>query len=161
MRLETLGAALLWIAIAAGTLAGGAASAQKARVFKWVDNEGTVHYTDRPPPQTRVEDTGIQYDRTDVNTLQARIEARTTDREARRESRALEDARAEEARASSAALEEERSENCARARERLESYETAHRLYRKTDDGGREYLSDEEIDSAKAAASESVSRWCD
>ena len=56
---------------------------------------------------------------------------------------------------------EERASLCESARDRLERYETAHRLYRPLEDGEREYLSDEELDAERAAARQSVDEWCD
>ena len=55
---------------------------------------------------------------------------------------------------------EERARNCATARERVERYEVAHRLYRTGADGEREYLSDAEYDEVRARAAQEVERWC-
>lgn len=58
-------------------------------------------------------------------------------------------------------LAEERAANCSAARDRLERYLMSRRLYRMTDDGEREYLSDAEIDAARAGAAGDVEQWCD
>jgi hypothetical protein len=55
----------------------------------------------------------------------------------------------------------ERAANCDVARERLDRYMMARRLYRSTPDGEREYLSDAEIDAARAEAAADVEEWCD
>ncbi|HEX7080939.1 MAG TPA: hypothetical protein VF329_07995 [Gammaproteobacteria bacterium] len=55
---------------------------------------------------------------------------------------------------------EERAQNCAVARERVERYATAHRLYRTLPSGEREYLNDAEIDEARARAAADVETWC-
>jgi hypothetical protein len=55
----------------------------------------------------------------------------------------------------------ERAKNCGLARERSTKYETAHRLFRETPNGEREYLTDGEIDEAKARAAADVATWCD
>jgi hypothetical protein len=55
----------------------------------------------------------------------------------------------------------QRAKNCDTARERAAKYAVAHRLYRDTGNGEREYLSDSEIDDAKAKAAADVATWCD
>jgi hypothetical protein len=56
---------------------------------------------------------------------------------------------------------ERRAENCAIARGRVERYSISHRLYRSLPDGEREYLSDAEIDEARARAEADTKEWCD
>jgi hypothetical protein len=55
----------------------------------------------------------------------------------------------------------ERAKNCQTARERENKYAISHRLYRALPNGEREYLSDAEMDEAKAKAAEDVKTWCD
>jgi hypothetical protein len=55
----------------------------------------------------------------------------------------------------------ERTKNCAVARERVDKYAVSHRLYRDVGNGQREYLTDGEIDEAKARAAADVATWCD
>jgi hypothetical protein len=55
----------------------------------------------------------------------------------------------------------DRKRNCNFARQKLEAYSTARRLYRNGPDGEREYLSDEEIDKERAQAESDVAEWCD
>jgi hypothetical protein len=57
-------------------------------------------------------------------------------------------------------LAKERAENCRIARDRAQRYSVAHRLYRTLPSGEREYLTDAEIDKAKAQAAADVGRWC-
>ena len=56
---------------------------------------------------------------------------------------------------------EDRAANCEIARERLERYTISRRLYRSLPDGEREYLSDAEIDEERAGAAADVEEWCD
>lgn len=58
-------------------------------------------------------------------------------------------------------LAAERAANCEIARERNDRYQTSRRLYRTTPDGEREYLSDAELDAARAGAAADVEKWCD
>jgi hypothetical protein len=54
----------------------------------------------------------------------------------------------------------ERDKNCQIARERKTKYEQSHRLYKVAPNGDREYLSDAEIDQARAQAVADVQTWC-
>jgi len=137
------------------------AGAQEFNVYKWVDDEGVPQYTDRPPNAAEATATGIRSRRTDPSAVMARAE-----QEARQESQQADTFNAAEDEASSTAAEraqtlDERRANCARARERAETYNTAQRLYRPLPDGGREYLTDEELDNARNAADQAISAWCD
>jgi hypothetical protein len=58
-------------------------------------------------------------------------------------------------------IAEDRARNCEYSRQMLESYSTSHRLYRQGADGERQYLSDDEIDAARAKAQSNVAAWCD
>jgi hypothetical protein len=55
---------------------------------------------------------------------------------------------------------EMRAKNCTIARERLVKYSQAHRLYRPLENGERAYLTDDEIDDARAKAEADVEEWC-
>jgi hypothetical protein len=55
----------------------------------------------------------------------------------------------------------ERMKNCTTARERQQKYSISHRLYREVANGEREYLTDGEMDEAKARAAADVATWCD
>ena len=59
-----------------------------------------------------------------------------------------------------AELRAEREKNCEIARERQQRYTVSRRLYRTNADGEREYLSDPEIDEARAKAAVDVEDWC-
>lgn len=58
-------------------------------------------------------------------------------------------------------IAEDRARNCEYSRQMLETYSTSHRLYRQGADGERQYLSDDEIDAARAKAESNVAAWCD
>ena len=58
-------------------------------------------------------------------------------------------------------IAEDRERNCGYARQMLERYSTAHRLYRNGPDGERVYLSDAELAAARTKAESDVAAWCD
>ena len=59
-----------------------------------------------------------------------------------------------------AEVEAERERNCAAARERADRYKVSQRLFRTLPNGEREYLSDAELDAARAQADADVANWC-
>ena len=152
------------IIIAALQLSLGVAFAQSgdsSMVYKWVDDDGIPQYTDRPPMDVDAQSTGIVSKRTNPAAVQARVD-RQSDSNAARSQR-----REEEAEDAAAAEDErmanlkQREENCKQARQQAETYETSRRLYRPLPNGEREYLTDEELDNARADARASVREWCD
>ncbi len=151
---------IVFSALGVALLASGAI-ANDVDVYTWTDSNGVPHYTDRPPAGERVTYTGIRSKRTDAANVQARVEQAQENRanaSEQREAARDEDDEAAKQRASNLA---ERASSCEKARERLTSYQTAHRLYRPNADGEREYLSDEEMNTARVNAQKSVEQWCD
>lgn len=132
-----------------------------AEVYRSVDANGVVTYSDRPE--------GEAVERVFVATQ--RPAART----APSPSRSAQDAAAEEARQrellglggeirqepSAEEAAAQRAKNCTVARERAERYRVSHRLFRELPNGEREYLSDAELDEARASAEADVANWCD
>lgn len=55
---------------------------------------------------------------------------------------------------------EDRAKNCKTAQQRQQSYDQSHRLYRVAPNGERQYLTDAEIDEARARAKADVETWC-
>ncbi len=136
------------------------AEAQEGAVYKWVDEDGTTHYTDRPPVSGDAELLSIQSRRTNNGAVQARLAKRSEATEVAnlRDAQQAEDASAEKD--NQAQIAEQRRANCQQARGTLTKYDDAHILYKPLADGEREYLTDDEIDAARLAARESVKEWC-
>jgi hypothetical protein len=59
-----------------------------------------------------------------------------------------------------AQLREQRAKNCATARETQQRFTVSRRLFRTNAAGEREYLSDQQIDEARAKAAADVEDWC-
>jgi len=136
----------------------GAGGALASEIYKWVDDEGNVHYGDRPvgEPVERLE---IESRPTDPARIQAMNQARAADR-----------AKAADAKAA-AALEQpttmevreeadERARKCTAYKAQLEAYTNNRRLYHESADGEREYLSDEEIKATRERAAQQVEEFC-
>lgn len=135
-----------------------AASHAGAEVYKWVDEDGKVHYGDRRPGP-------------DADARRLELEpapSRDADQYERslRERRLLEAFEAEraerdQAAAQAAAAEQERSEKCARVARDLAGYERAGIVFTRDESGARIYLSDEEREQASAGARAWFDKHCD
>jgi Domain of unknown function (DUF4124) len=127
-------------------------------VYRSVDANGNVRYSDRPE--------GANAERVQIVVARPPAPPPTAPPAAQPESSPAAAQGGQEA-ATPATREptpaekaEERKRNCSIATERLEQYQVSHRLYRSLPDGGREYLTDEEIDEARSKAAAEVDKWC-
>lgn len=133
-----------------------------AEVYRSVDSNGVVSYSDRPsgaaeevrldiktvtpvlsPPQ-QSPSAGPAAAQTAAQTAAASAPAADVPRPPTRQEIAA-----------------DRARNCQIARDKDEAYNNSHRLYRNLPDGEREYLTSAEIDEARTAAAADVAAWCD
>ena len=136
-----------------------AAGAMANEIYKWTDEDGNVHYEDRPSGAASEERLAINYKRTDSGAVQQRISARHERQAARNEERSVAAAAEQEA-AENAAAEEQRAQACERARARLETYLQSRRLYRTDENGERVYLDDAQRQEARQKAEEQITEFC-
>lgn len=135
------------------------AAAFSGEIYKWTDENGDVHYEDRPLGD-EAERLSIESRDTNYAAVQASIDARQASIESRAETRAKreeEDQAAADAQAEAA----EQEERCQRSRERAQTYIEARRLYKENEAGEREYLDDAELTEAREAAQQQVREDCD
>ncbi len=147
----------LTVAIAcAALLAGGIAAA--GEIYKWVDEDGNVHYEDRPTGEGQIEHVDIVSRNTNDADVRARVDAY-------REARAVKEQVAAEAppemsKEEVRAEQQARAEKCQMYRDRLEGFLRSTRLYEESDDGDRNYLSEEEIMAARAKVEDQIQEYC-
>lgn len=134
-------------------LAGGAAA---AKVYKWVDDEGNVHFGDRPAGQDaqemelRVRPPAQRSQPVPLAPIGGNIgDVMEEDRLRRREAREQE----KQAR-------EERQRNCALARDRLRRFVESNYLYDIDDSGNRVILSNEQREASEQRARDEIQRYC-
>jgi len=129
-----------------------------AEIYKWTDEDGNVHYEDRPVGETDMEHLDIRSRNTDNTVVQARLDADSKARAAARQvaSEAPPEMTREEVRAEQQA----RQEKCMQYRAQLESFLRSQRLYKEDDAGEREYLSEEEIMAARSRVEDQIQEYC-
>lgn len=136
------------------------AAVSASDIYRWTDENGIVHFGDRPSGATSERVVTIDSDPTDPAAVQARLNTRAVDQTT---------PTADEATAATApqtekelrAAAKERAEKCTMYRERLQTFLTSRRLYREDEDGERVYLDEEETLAARAKVQEQVVEFCD
>jgi len=128
-------------------------------VYRGVDSDGQPIYADRPLA-------GYQ-ETFELDILHSSSEAIRQRQAANAEASKIAGIResqdeqiSKEAAATDAAIAAQNAANCAAAKERAEKYNSHRKLYKPLPNGEREYLSDEELDAARAEAASTVAEWC-
>ena len=141
------------------TAAALATSAFAGEIYKYVDDDGNVHYLDRPTGESGEERLDITYSGTSSESVNARVQKQ------RDYMAALDEARSEaksqrEAEAQARAEMEQRAAKCQEHRARLESYLQSRRMYRENAAGEREYLDEEQMMEARRKVEEAIQETC-
>ena len=156
-RLSASGLRVLFLAVAICATA----VAQEASVYRWVDAQGIVHYSDQPAADSSAEELPIRYRKTDRGALQARLKAKSELEEAGNVREGQESDADAAAEADRQKVLAEREATCKSARDRVAKYTNALRLYKPGPNGERVYLTSEELDVERADANRAVEQWCD
>jgi len=127
------------------------------KIYKWVDNEGNVHYGSQPGSKKAEE--------IKINTLPAPAPAPAAQPAGQPQPSFMEsyDKEQQEKADAAAKVEKEkeaRAKNCDIVRKRLTNLELGGRLYEIDEKGERSFLSDEEIQKRLQQAKEDVAKWC-
>jgi len=130
-------------------------SAASAEIYKWIDEEGQVHYGDKPVGDAS-EQIKLRAEPTADGNAEARHAKRDRLLEIFEEQRSERQALAAKQRAE----REERRQRCEEAKRQQQKYETASAIFEKDDDGNRRILSDEEHAMVRRVSAEEVQRWC-
>lgn len=147
---------LLFLTLTTATLAAGTAAAD---VYKYKDEKGNIQYTDKPP-QLPAERLNVKSQRTDIVAVQERQAAEQKQQAAANEQREQARTQAADQKEAAQFTAKDKAERCAKARERYDTYMNSQRLYEKGADGERRYLSDAELDAARASAKASMDVLC-
>ncbi len=132
-------------------------TALSGEIYKWTDDDGNVHYEDRPTGDD-VELVAFS-NNTDNAAVRASISARRANETARADARSKRDEDSQTA-ADEQLVAAERAEKCQESRSRMETYLTARRLYKEGEAGERVYLDDSQIMDARSKAQEDIQKYC-
>ena len=132
----------------------------QAEIYKWVDDNGQVHYSEQAPDSKRSsKEIHIQKHRPQaplISPEQRRQQRdnllRAFDEERQLRNEAKEKKEQDEARS---------RRNCIRARDKLKNYERASVLYNLDEQGERVYFSDAQRSRAVANLKSQIKKWCE
>jgi Domain of unknown function (DUF4124) len=125
-------------------IAAATAAAQTTTMYRTVAPDGTISFSDVPLNE-----------RSEMINVLVRS-GTATQAAARQPSDQSEDAAGEPQDPRAAEI----AANCKQAREQQQGLQNSNRLYRVLADGGREFLSAEEVAAAREHAAAEVARWC-
>ena len=133
--------------------------AVSGEIYKWIDENGNVHYEDRPLGAANVERVvDVRSRNTDDAAVAARVDERRKARAAAAqvESEAPEEMSKEELRAEKQA----RHEKCQSYRAQLQSFLASTRLYREDENGERSYLDEDQTMAARSRVEDKIQEYC-
>jgi Domain of unknown function (DUF4124) len=136
----------------------GASALAQADVYRWVDAQGEVHYSDRWVPGSTL----IKVDRSRA-TPEAVANARSADQNrlaVTNDRINAQQAQNAESRAVQKDVQEARTSQCKDAKERYDKSIQARRIFRTGKDGEREYLNDAEADEYRLKARSEMQEAC-
>jgi len=136
-----------------------AAGPVAADVYKFKDDKGNVLYTDKPStlPAERL---NIQSQKTDVIAAQTRQQEEMKRMQDADKANQPPAAQTRDQQQAAQLSPTEKADKCGKSRAQYEKYSTSQRLYEVLPDGSRRYLSDAEIDAARASAKASMDVMC-
>jgi hypothetical protein len=133
--------------------------AASADVFRWVDADGRVHYSDRPDSEKAVR-VGIVSHATDPDAIAARAQSEADDRAKAANQQAQQQAQQNTSTAVQKDVEKSREGQCKEAKEHYRVAIESQKLYRIGKNGEREYLTSQEIDEARLNARKDMDSVC-
>jgi hypothetical protein len=127
-----------------------------AEIYRWVDSNGRVQYSDQVPPGTEARRVGVQ---PATGTMAAPAKTyQEQDQESRKRQVEKDEAAKKQAGADQQASIKQK--NCATARGNLATLQAGGRIARYNEKGEKEYLDEKDVQAGLAAAQKSVSEWC-
>ena len=133
--------------------------AMGGEIYKWVDENGNVHYEDRPSTEANVERVAeVRSRNTDDAAVAARIEEQRKARAAARQVAA--EAPPEMSKEELRAEQQARHEKCQSYRAQLQTFLSARRIYEEDEAGERNYLEEDDIMAARSKVEEKIQEYC-
>lgn len=136
-------------------------AAASAAVYKWVDAQGNVHYSDRPPSEdTQAQVISVASRPTGHDRVAVRSGADQNQRQSAAPGDSQQKAEKATQQAVNADVAKSRAKQCEEAKARYQTAVDSHKLYKMGKNGEREYLSDAELSQARLDARRSVDESC-
>lgn len=132
-------------------------AAHAAGVYKWVDEQGKVHYGDRPGNNNASKIAVPSSPPPSDKSLSERNAKRDKLLQTMADERKLKEEDASKAKQQS----EERKQRCIEAQDKVKRYERARYIYKPTEGGQEIIFSEEERQKATVEAKKAVEEWCD
>ena len=129
-----------------------------AKVYKWTDSQGNVHYGERAPNTQAKE---VELRNLHPSGSEAPAPANSP-QDVNKLLDTLSKERQEKADKAAAAEQErkQREKNCAAAKRNATGYQIGGRIYEIDENGERRFLGDKEIDKKLEASKREVEKWC-
>ena len=128
-------------------------------IYKWTDENGNVHYEDRPSGAASEERLQFSYNRTSSAAVEKRVQSQRDATTARNEARAEREAEKRTADEERVAAEA-KAAKCTEYRAKMKTMLESPRLYRENEAGERVYLDDAARDEARQKAEELIKDNC-
>jgi len=128
-------------------------------IYKWTDEDGNVHYGDRPTGDATEERVAISSRATDPGKVQARVQSRY-ERDIATKEEAAAAAPAGPSEEEILAQAKERAQKCETYKARLQKFVTSRRLYKQDENGERVYLDEEQTHAARERVENQVQEYC-
>ena len=127
-------------------------------IYKWTDEDGNVHYGDRPTGDATEERVAISSSSTNPSKVQARAQSRYAPKESAAEAVANEPQgpTEDELRIQAA----KRKEKCDTYKARLQKFVQSRRLYKQDENGDRVYLDEDQTQAARERVENQVQEYC-
>jgi len=134
-----------------------AVAAAQAQVYRWVDSNGRVQYSDRKPTEAK----SAQEVRNTVSAIGSQSgTGSAAEREQDFQKRRQEQTESQQKQQQAATEQRQKAENCQRARENLAALQSGQRIARFTPSGERVYLEDNDRAAEVARTQQLVQANC-
>ena len=127
-------------------------------IYKWTDEDGNVHYGDRPTGDATEERMAISSSSTNPAKVQARAQSRYAPKEPAEEAVANEPQGPTEDELRVQA--EQRKQKCDTYKARLQKFVQSRRLYKQDENGDRVYLDEDQTQAARERVENQVQEYC-
>lgn len=137
-----------------------AISSSQADVYRYVDKNGHVQYTDKPETLPAELLAKLKSQRTDNSAIADRVAADLKARDAAAKAQEAANKAATDKTKTDQVTAADKANRCAQARNQYAAITTTGRVFTVDDKGERVYMDDAQLDKARATTKEQMDTWC-